>query len=267
MLWNKQDLQNLLNEYNKKYFNDEIKYPINLKLSRTYYNDDRYWGSAFFNKNNVHIIKLNVNMLNADIELLKCILIHEMIHCLQDEIDNTWEKTYAKDKGHNKFFLKKCKELNNKYNFKFPLQRYVSQEQEDSLKELDNSMYYVYTNLYYNEFMPNIPYGFFIKHLYDVEIQMLKRKGWKIKFFEKVIEKKNSETVSLNGKNTIKYNQLKNINPKSEDDISDQATVNNIDDFLYSGRWFNFEEGKQLVESKILNKAINLLESVGYTII
>lgn len=267
MQWNKQKLQKLVNEYNTKYFNNEIKQPLVVKLDRSLYLDDKEWGNATFKNKGVHVIRLNVKLLNADYDLIEGTLVHEMVHCLQDEIDNTWEETYDDDGGHNKFFNDKCDELNKKFNFKYPLQRYVTAEELQALNDTVNGMYYVYGYEYLNDFNPKCPVGFFIKYLYDIEINMLKRRGFKIKYFDVVKRKKTGEVIDLPSDETIKYTWLKDIDPLNKEQcISDQAVVAGMHGYVHMGYFFNFEDGKPLVESTDINNALQLLESVGYII-
>lgn len=267
MQWNKQSLQQLIDEYQAKYFNNKIQYPVELKLDRSLYIDDKEWGNAVFKRTKKHIIRLNAGLLNADYDLIESTLVHELIHCLQDEIDKTWPKTFKTDEGHNKFFNTWCKKLNDKYNFKYPLQRYVSAEEIKALEGTPNGMYYVYVEEYFNSFQPKLPQGFFIKFLYDVELRMLRRKGFKVKYYNQVIRRKTGTPVELNGDTTIKYNWLKNIDPSSDMTITDQAEVAGIDDYVYSGTWFNFNDGEAIVESMTVDDALLILERSGYNII
>lgn len=263
MQWTKEQLQELADEFVVKYFNSEIKYPIEVKLDRSYYVDNLTWASARFKNHKVHIIKVNVSLLNADYDIVESKLVHELVHCLQDEKDKTWPKTFDKDGGHNAYFNKICKKLNDKYHFKYPLQRYVSDEEIEKLDNTQNAMYYVYTIEYYNSFNPKMAYGFFIKHLYDVEINLLRKKGFKVKYYDNVIKKSDGSIVKLDGTNTVKYSWLKPLNPKDDMSISDQAIVHGIEDFIYAGYWFNFDDGKVIAESEVTD-ALNILSESGY---
>lgn len=266
MQWNKQKLQQLADNFNEKYFNNEIKAPIQVKLSRSLYMDDKDWGNAIFKKTKTHIINLNAGLVNADYDLIECTLVHELIHCLQDEVDTTWEKTYKEDGGHNKYFFDKCAELNKKHKFKYPLQQYVSQDELDAIANSDNGMYYVYTFEYYSDFYPNMPLGFFVKYLYDIEIRMLKRKGFKIKYFDKVVRKRTGDVAQINPEDTVKYSQLLKFDLSSDQSLSDQAIVEGLQDYIYIATYFNFDDGKPIVESTYVQDALQLLESNGYVI-
>lgn len=231
MQWNTEDIYNHIKVYNREFFENKITWPIVIKWSKQLLNSgSRISALTSRSKDrdgdNYHIIKLNARLATATREAMRNILAHEMIHCLQDEIDPTWEKTYKKDEGHNDFFYRWCNKLNKEHHFRFPLERYVSDKVTKSQNKNATGVYYVYQWINWDDGTHD-GVGVFIKFLYKEEIDTLMSHGLRVKYYPTVtfnsscsrVELKNTKLTAKRGKsehntednNTTTYYKIKNI--------------------------------------------------------
>lgn len=184
MEWTLDKILNHIKVYNRVYFENRIKYPIDVEWSKELFKDTGCDAETYKFRGR-HLIKFNVRLSTASREIMRNTIAHEMIHCLQDEIDRTWKKTYEEDSGHNKFFFKWCAKLNKEHSFRFPLQQYVSQREGKSHKKNSTGVYYVYQNLEYQD-GTTMPCGVFVKFLFSNEVNTLKANGLSINYFNVV---------------------------------------------------------------------------------
>ena len=184
MQWTSEILNKRVINYNRIYFNNEIKKPIYVRWSRHMYNTDSNTNAYCLSKPDMHIIMLNVSHSNVSNEMMRGILVHEMIHAWQDEHDKHFRDNWSEYKGHGKSFIKKCEELNSKFKFTYPLMRYAEDKQQANLKKQNKDVYFVY-KMTTSTVVPDIEYpiGIFIKFLYRDEIVNLTNKGISVKYY------------------------------------------------------------------------------------
>lgn len=253
MQWKLSDLNKKVKDYNKVYFNDEIKLPIKVEWSTVLFKD-KYSdiGAVCANHKTNHIIRLNVMYTTASEEIIRCILVHEMVHAWQGEYDPNMYDDWEKYAGHGPSFIKKCKELNSKFDFKYPLQRYLHDDELSLAHKLNTGLYYVYKDSSYTEddgSTVNFPFGVFLKHLYDVEIRMIKRNGLNIKYYDNAVF--SSSVKYFNFANTaiaesdflLTYSAIKNLTPYTfTSTLCDKGYKN----YLFTDDDFNFTDGKNV---------------------
>lgn len=217
MEWTISDLNKRVKNYNRIYFDNEIKLPIVVKLSRRIFNagSDTYAYSVF--NNDIHEIVISAKLLNASKEMLRSILVHELIHAWQDEHDPEFYVNYKELKGHGPAFLKKCEELNSKFKFRYPLERYVQDRGQKSVKRSSGGVYYVYKMTHSKVKLDlTYPIGVFVKLLYRDEIVHLVNKGLSVKFYDKAVYSDSFEwkpyrhTLVANTDLLVTYNSIKN---------------------------------------------------------
>jgi hypothetical protein len=184
MQWTSEILNKRVKIYNRIYFNNEIEQPIYVRWSRHLYNSDSNTNAYCSSNNGMHIIMLNVSHSNVSDEMMRGILVHEMIHAWQDEHDPHCNDNWKEYKGHGPSFIKKCKELNSKFKFTYPLMRYAEEKQQFNLKKQNKDVYFVY-KMTTSTVAPGIEYpiGVFIKFLYREEIVNLTNKGISVKYY------------------------------------------------------------------------------------
>lgn len=184
MQWTSEILNKRVINYNRIYFNNEIKNPIYVRWSRHMYNTDSNTNAYCLSKPDKHIIMLNVSHSNVSNEMMRGILVHEMIHAWQDEHDPHCNDNWNEFKGHGPSFVKKCEELNSKFKFTYPLMRYAEKKQQFNLKKQNKDVYFVY-KMTTSTVAPDIEYpiGVFIKFLYREEIVNLTNKGISVKYY------------------------------------------------------------------------------------
>lgn len=184
MQWTSEILNKRVKIYNRIYFNNEIELPIYVRWSRHLYNSDSNTNAYCSSNDDRHIIMLNVSHSNVSDEMMRGILVHEMIHAWQDEHDQHCNDNWNEFKGHGPSFVKKCKELNAKFKFTYPLMRYAEEKQQFNLKKQNKDVYFVY-KMTTSVVAPGIEYpiGVFIKFLYRDEIVNLKNKGISVKYY------------------------------------------------------------------------------------
>lgn len=184
MQWTSEILNKRVINYNRIYFNNEIKKPIYVRWSRQLYNSDSRTNAYCLSKPDMHIIMLNVTHSNVSNEMMRGLLVHEMIHAWQDEHDKHFLDNWNEYKGHSKSFIKKCAELNSKFKFTYPLMRYAEDKKIFNLKKQNKDVYFVY-KMTTSIVAPSIEYpiGVFIKFLYREEIVNLTNKGLSVKYY------------------------------------------------------------------------------------
>lgn len=184
MQWTSEILNKRVKIYNRIYFNNEIEKPIYVRWSRHLYNSDSGTNAYCKSVDDYHIIMLNVSHSNVSDEMMRGILVHEMIHAWQDEHDPHCNDEWNKYKGHGPSFIQKCKELNAKFKFTYPLMRYAEEKQQANLKKQNKDVYFVY-KMTTSITAPGIEYpiGVFIKFLYREEIVNLTNKGISVKYY------------------------------------------------------------------------------------
>lgn len=217
MEWTVSDLNNRVKNYNRIYFNNEIELPIVVKLSRHLFNS----GSRTFAynrfRNDTHEIVISARLLSVSNEILRSILVHEMIHAWQDEHDPEFYDNFKEHGGHGQAFLKKCEELNSKFKFRYPLERYVDDHRSKVIDRKSSGVYYVY-KLTTSKVEPSLTYpiGVFVKFLYRDEIVHLVNKGLSVKYYDKAVYSDSFEWKPYRHKlvaNTdllVTYNSIKN---------------------------------------------------------
>lgn len=271
MEWTLDKITNHIKVYNRVYFSNKIKRPIDVEWSKELYTNDGPEAETYFN-NGRHKILFNVKLSTASREIMRNTIAHEMIHCLQDEIDKTWTKTYDEDNGHNAFFLKWCAKLNKEHSFRFPIQQFLSSRESKSHNKNSTGVYYVYQNLEYQD-GTKTPCGVFVKFLYSNEISKLKSNGLSviyfnaIKFTSKVrfIELKNKSLTGGSHKSNINasmhnivlerewctdYDDIKDITigPKTMD-IEDTLKELGLRGRMFYGDEFNFDDARVVSEA------------------
>lgn len=276
MEWSLESIINHINVYNRKYFDNKIKQPIEVEWSRDLYTNDD--SEAVTQKlRGKHKIIFNVKLATASREIMRNTIAHEMIHCLQDEIDRTWKKTYKEDEGHNRFFLKWCAKLNKEHHFRFPLQQYVSTRESKSHIKNSTGVYYVYQNLEYQN-GTIIPCGVFVKFLFSNEIANLRSHGLTvtyfnaIKFTEKVrfvvlknqtltggsykMSQKDWDINTFNHNTKLErewctnYDDIKDITVSPDTiDFEDALKQNGLRGRMFYGDEFNFDDARNVTEA------------------
>lgn len=275
MEWTLEKIQNHIKVYNRVYFNNRIKYPIDVEWSKELYTNDD--SEAVTTKlRGRHLITFNVKLATASREIMRNTIAHEMIHCLQDEIDRTWKKTYNEDYGHNNFFLKWCAKLNSEHSFRFPLQRYVSSRESKSHTKNSTGVYYVYQNLEYQD-GTKMPCGVFVKFLYSDEIEQLRSNGLTVQYFNRVkftnkvrfTELKNKSLTGGSYKETsladistfkhnvtlehewcTEYDDIQNISVGPQKlDFEDALKEAGLRGRMFYGDEFNFDDARNIAEA------------------
>lgn len=185
MEWDFKKISELVNTYNTMYFDNAIKYPIEVIFSRHLSNSDSSTSGYHVFKNNIHYIVLNAKYMNASVELLKSVLVHEMIHAWQYEYAPISDEERSTSEGHGDAFIQKSNEISSKDKFTYPLQRYLSQSAVSQLKKQSRSLYYVYVEQTYEDNGETITYpeGVFVRSLYDDEVKHLRKNGLKVKYY------------------------------------------------------------------------------------
>lgn len=194
MEWTVSDLNKRVKSYNRIYFDNEIELPIVVKLSRHLFNSksDMYAYSTL--RDDVHEIVISAKLLNVSSEMLRSVLVHELIHAWQDEHDPEANADFKELQGHGPAFIKKCEELNGKFKFRYPIQRYMDDRRIQNIERSSSSVYYVYkmTN---SKVEPTIDYpiGVFVKLLYKNEIDKLKLHGLSVKYYRNAVYSNKAE--------------------------------------------------------------------------
>lgn len=179
MEWSLVDLKNLVAEYNKTYFNDEIEKPIVIKWDYSSFKNVECTYATMQYKNKTHILRVNPILHDCSPELMKNTLVHELIHAWQDE----WEDQSAKDYDpHKGKFIEWCQYLNSNFNFKFPIDELASKKEGKSLKRTIYSLYYVYKDFQAKDGNTHTV-GLFIKVISAADIGRLKAHGLKVKHY------------------------------------------------------------------------------------
>lgn len=275
MDWSLEKIRNHIKVYNRIYFNNKIKYPIEVEWSKKLYTDDDTEAETH-RLNKKHKIIFNIKLATASREIMRNTIAHEMIHCLQAEIDKTWEKTYDEDGGHNSFFLKWCAKLNKEHSFRFPLQRFLSNRESKSHNKNSTGVYYVYQNLEYQD-GTKMPCGVFVKFLYSEEIEQLHSNGLTVQYFNCVkftnkvrfTELKNKSLTGGSWKpsalydiNTFKHNivlerewctdydDIQNISVGPQKlDFEDALKEAGLRGRMFYGDEFNFNDARNIAEA------------------
>lgn len=184
MQWTSEILNKRVINYNRIYFNNEIKKPIYVRWSRHLYNSASSTNAYCLSNPDMHIIMLNVSHSNVSNEMMRSLLVHEMIHAWQYENDKHFIDTWNEHEGHSKSFIKKCAELNSKFKFTYPLMSYADDKQQFNLKKQNKDVFFVY-KMTTSIVAPGIEYpiGVFIKFLYREEIVTLTNKGLSVKYY------------------------------------------------------------------------------------
>lgn len=100
MDWTLDQLNKRVKIYNRIYFNNEIKYPIEVKWSRQLFNVGSRQNANCRFYNGKHTITFNVTYKNVSDEMMRSTLVHEMIHAWQFEHDDTMYDDWSKMQGH-----------------------------------------------------------------------------------------------------------------------------------------------------------------------
>ena len=144
MQWTAQQLDIRAKAYNRIYFNNEIKKPIYVFWSKTLFNSHSNKNGYCRSLSDRHLIVLNITHKNASDEVMRSLLVHEMIHAWQNEYDPHRNDEWAKYRGHGPSFQQKCAELNAKFKFRYPLARYASTRHMKSIQKTNKDVFYVY---------------------------------------------------------------------------------------------------------------------------
>lgn len=231
MQWTIDILEKRAKIYNRIYFNNEIELPICIRWSRRLYNSNSSMSAYHRSMGDYHLIMFNVSLSNASDEMIRSILVHEMIHAWQEEHDPHLYDEWSKYKGHGPAFLKKCEELNAKFNFTYPLMRYTQGKQLTNLKKQNKDVYFVY-KMTSSRLDPSVhyPIGVFVKFLYSDEIKNLINKGLTVKYCRNAKFTDKTEYRELDNKYVtqtdvpITYSKFKNITAEDfVDDMHDEV--------------------------------------------
>ena len=251
MQWTSEILNRRVINYNRIYFNNEIKKPIYVRWSRQLYNSDSGTSAYCLSKPDMHIIRLNVSHSNVSNEMMRGLLVHEMIHAWQNEHDKHFRDNWNEYKGHSESFIKKCAELNSKFKFTYPLMRYAEDKQQFNLKKQNKDVYFVY-KMTTSIVAPGIKYpvGVFIKFLYREEIVNLTNKGLSVKYYpiakftDKVIIRnlKNKYVTQTDAPTT--YSRIKGC--KSADEFVSYAKDNVGLYHMFTDDDFNYADGLEI---------------------
>lgn len=245
MQWTIEQLEKRVKAYNRIYFNNEIKKPIYVRLSRRMYNANSSMNAYHKDFDNYHLIMLNVSYSNVSEEMMRSTLVHEMIHAWQHEYDSNMYDEWSEYKGHGPSFIKKCEELNAKFKFTYPLTRYTDVNKLANLKKQNKDVYFVY-KMTTSRLAPDVQYpiGVFVKFLYSNEVKNLINKGLSVKYCRNAKFTDKTEYHELNNKYVtqtdvpITYSKLKNINAQDfVNDMHDKVGWYHIvtdDDFNYN---------------------------------
>lgn len=250
MEWTVSDLNNRVKRYNKKYFDNEIELPIIVKLSRNLFNSGSKIYAYSRLKNDTHEIVISARLLNASDEILKSILVHELVHAWQDEHDTEANDNFKELSGHGPAFIKKCEELNNRFKFRYPIQRYIDDRQAKSVKRSSGNVYYVYV-MTHSKVEPSMTYpiGVFIKLLYRDEIVHLQNKGLSVKYYDKAIFTNSVDVVSYREKTVtltdalITYSNIKNC---TKDNLIQQILDVFSWNHIFTDDDFNYRDGQEI---------------------
>lgn len=276
MEWTLDKIINHIKVYNRVYFENRIKYPIDVEWDKELFKNT-CTNAETYKLRGRHLIKFNVNLATASRESMRNTIAHEMIHCLQDEVDRTWKQTYDQDKGHNKFFFKWCAKLNKEHSFRFPLQQYASQRKCESNKKNATGVYYVYQNLEYQD-GTMMPCGVFVKFLFSNEVDNLKANGLSINYFNAIkftdkvrftaLKNKNltggshklatgdwdtkafNHNIALEQAWCTDYEDIKDITVGSDKmDFEDALKAAGLRNSMFYGDEFNFDDARKLAEA------------------
>lgn len=217
MQWNTELLEKRAKIYNRIYFNNEIEKPILIRWSRHLYNSNSNTHAYQKFNGHYHLIMFSVSCSNISDEMMRSILVHEMIHAWQDEHDPNANDNWAEYKGHGPSFIKKCDELNAKFKFTYPLMRYTEGKQLANFIKQNTDVYFVYV-MTTSRSEPNVKYpiGVFVKFLYDTEVRSLLKNGLSVKYCKnaKFSDSTSSALINKNVAQTdvpITYSRLKHV--------------------------------------------------------
>ena len=250
MEWTVSDLNKRVKNYNRIYFNNEIELPVVVKLSRHLFNSRSDVFAYSVLKNDTHEIVISAKLLGVSSEMLRSVLVHELIHAWQDEHDPEADANFKELRGHGSAFLKKCEELNSKFNFRYPIERYMDNHRIQSIERKAGGVYYIY-KLTTSKVEPDLTYpmGVFVKLLYRDEIVHLVNKGLSVKYYDKAVFSESFEVIPYRHRlvaNTdalVTYNSIK------------KCTASNfiqyiIDNFGYvkiaTDDDFNYQDGRKI---------------------
>lgn len=216
MRWTNKRLEKRIKIYNRIYFNNEIKKPIVFRWSKHLYNTGSSTEAYCQSYKDYHLITFNVTYSNASNEIMRCTLVHEMIHAWQAEHDPNFDKDWSAHEGHGLSFVKKCKELNSKFKFTYPLMSYVDYNKAMNVKKQNKDLYFVY-KMDFSVSTPNIKYpvGVFVKFMHENEINGLLSKCISVKYYTKACFKKtdcqeNNYKYVIDTDVPVVYSKLKN---------------------------------------------------------
>lgn len=250
MEWTVSDLNGRVKNYNRIYFNNEIELPIVVKLSKHLFNSENTTYAYSILKNNTHHIVISAKLLNVSNEMLRSVLVHELIHAWQDEHDPEADVNYKELEGHGPAFLKKCEELNSKFKFRYPIERYMDDHRVQVIDRSSGSVYYVY-KLTTSKVEPDLTYpiGVFVKLLYRDEIVHLVNRGLTVKYYDKAVYSDSFEWKPYRHKlvaNTdllVTYNSIKNC-------TADNFVQYILDEFrsvkVATDDDFNYRDGREI---------------------
>lgn len=251
MEWTVSELNTRVKRYNKKYFNNEIELPIVVKLSKQLFNSKSNILAYCRLRDSIHEIVLSAKLLNASDEIIKHVLVHELVHAWQDEHDQEADDNFSEVQGHGPAFIEKCEELNSKFRFRYPIQRYMGDRGISSIERSSSSVYYVY-KMTHSKVEPSLvfPIGVFVKLLYKDEIVHLQNRGLSVKYYSKAIFTHNVDLPVYRNKIVaqtdalVTYNNIKNS-------TKDNLIQHVLDIFSWSCVFtdddFNYQDG---VEAK-----------------
>lgn len=104
------ELKKLFKENNKKFFNNKIQ--ADLKISGDHFSSSLVLGAYVPNTQTIFI-----NKNNLPLEAVNLILIHEMIHAYNIQVDGL---DYTKDDIHGNLFMNKVREINSHSKYPVP---------------------------------------------------------------------------------------------------------------------------------------------------
>lgn len=216
MEWTVSDLNKRVKSYNRIYFDNEIELPVVVKLSRHLFNSGSNTYAYSSTRGNTHEIVVSIKLLNASSEMIRSVLVHELVHAWQDEHDPKANDNFKELQGHGPAFMKKCEELNSKFKFRYPIQRYMDDRRIQSVERSSGNIYYVY-KMINSKVEPSVEYpiGVFVKFLYKNEIDRLKRHGLSVKYYKNAVYSDTTEWKPDRNKrvsesdNFVTYNMIK----------------------------------------------------------
>lgn len=250
MEWTVSDLNKRVKNYNRIYFSNEIELPIVVKLSRQLFNSRSDMFAYSRLRNNVHEIVISVELLDASSEMLRSVLVHELIHAWQDEHDPDVNNDFKELKGHGPAFLKKCEELNRKFKFRYPIQRYIDDRRLKSIEHSSTGVYYVYV-MTHSKVEPEIEYpiGVFVKFMYADEIVRLVKRGLLVKYYKDAtytnsVENKIIRNMKVSkAERLVTYSTIKNC---TKDTLVSHILNEFTTDFLFTDDDFNYQDGQEV---------------------